>query len=93
MKDTVKYVRTSTTSQSNKGINEQAREFQKYVEAEARFNEVKKEWIERTKAEIEKQRTGDRFTTYTGQLKITNATCETIVSKELWDEVQEIKKK
>lgn len=93
MKETAKYVRTSTTSQSNKGINDQARQYQEYVEAEARFSEIKKKWIERTKAEIEKQRTSDRFTTYTGQLKITSETHEPIVSKELWDKVQEIKKK
>lgn len=90
MKETAKYVRTSTTTQSNKDINDQAREYQEYVEAEARFNEIKKEWINRTKAEIEKQRTSDRFTTYTGQLKITNGTCGTpIVSNELWDKAQE----
>ena len=90
MKETAKYVRTSTTSQSNKGINEQSREFQEYVKAEARFNEIKNEWINRTKAEIEKQRTSDLFTTYTGQLKITNDTSGTpIVSNELWDKAQE----
>ena len=56
MKDTVKYVRTSTTSQSNKGINDQACELQEFSEALSMENERARELFERTKAEIEKAR-------------------------------------
>ena len=76
MKDTVKYVRTSTNSQSNKGINAQAREFKDFTEALAIENERARELFERTKDKR--------------QMKIINGTCgEPIVSKELWDKAQE----
>ena len=56
MKDTEKYVRTSTTAELNKGINDQVRECKDFHEALEMENERAIELFERTKAEIEKSR-------------------------------------